>query len=131
MKHEKIIELDLSNVNRSITTLNSLIIQALKERSLYKEDLLYRGFDGSLVDCVLAFGSENQDDRFIYANPESYLDIDPDPRWINPLSYARAYGMLAVYGRDRLKEHCFTCYEFLDQARRFDALVAIFPLKDG
>ena len=128
MTNGKIIELDSGKTNGSIASLRELVIQTLRERDLYRPDLVYRGFSKRMIDEVLIHGSENPNSRFIYANPEEHLSIDPDPTWINPLTYAKCYGALAVYRADKLKEFCFTCYEFPDLDKKPETLVAIFPL---
>ena len=123
-----IIELDSSKTNGSIASLRELVIQTLREEDLYRPDLVYRGFSRRMINEVLTHGSENPNSRFIYANPEEHLSIDPDPTWINPLTYAKCYGALAVYRADKLREFCFTCYEFPDLDKKPETLVAIFPL---
>ena len=123
-----IIELDSSKTNGSIASLRELVIQTLRERDLYRPDLVYRGFSRRMINEVLTHGSENPNSRFIYANPEEHLSIDPYPTWINPLTYAKCYGALAVYRADKLREFCFTCYEFPDLDKKPETLVAIFPL---
>jgi len=128
MTNGKIIELDLSKTNGSITSLRELVIQTLREGDLYRSDLVYRGFSRRMIDEVLTHGSENPNSRYVYANPEEHLSVDPDPMWINPLTYAKCYGALAVYRADKLKEFCFTCYEFPDLDKKAETLVAIFPL---
>lgn len=128
MMDGKILELELSKTNENTASLRELVIGALKERDLYRTDLVYRGFSRRMVDEVLMYGNENPKSRFMYANPEEHLSVDPDPTWINPLTYARSYGALAVYRADKLKEFCFTCYEFPDLDKKPETLVAIFPL---
>jgi len=121
----KIINLDLSG---NVLSLREQIIATLKKRGLYRADLIYRGFNKRMIWRVLTHGSENPNSRFIYTNPEEHLSIEPDPIWINPLTYAKCYGALAVYRADKLKQFCFTCYEFLDLSKKPKTLVAIFPL---
>ena len=125
MLSRKIINLDLSG---NVLSLREQIIAALKKRGLYRADLIYRGFNKRMILGVLTHGSENPNSRFIYANPEEHLSIEPDPIWINPLTYAKCYGALAVYRADKLKKFCFTCYEFPDLNKKPETLVAIFPL---
>jgi len=121
-----VISIDLGD--NQMVALRERILQELKQRGLYRSDLLYRGFSHEMIDRVLEHGSENPTEHFVYANPEEYLSIDPDPRWLNPLSYARSYWALAVYRGDRLKEVCFTCYEFPDLEKKPEALIAVFSL---
>lgn len=128
MTNGKIIELESSKTNWSIASLRELVIEALKERELYRTDLVYRGFSRRFIDKVLMHGSENPNSRYIYANPEEHLSVDPDPTWINPLTYAKCYRTLAVYRADKLKKFCFTCYEFPDLDKKAETLVTIFPL---
>lgn len=105
--------------------LRDKILKELRQRKLYRPDLLYRGFSAEMINRVLSYGSENPKERFIYVNTEEYLNVEPDPQCINPLSYALSYGALAVYRGDRMKKNCFTCYEFMDSDKR-EALVVIF-----
>jgi len=126
MINKKLIELPVIKTNRSISSLRQAVIRSLREREIYRKDLVYRGFNKKCINNVLLYGSENSSERYIYANSEECLNVDPDPAWINSLTYAKAYGALAVYRTDKLKEICFTCYEFLDLNKKLEALVAIF-----
>ena len=127
----KVLELDIAEIYWNLTSLKDLVIQTLKEREIHRCNHLYRGFDGNFVEHVLAFGSENLSGFGIYALPESSLSVDPDPRWHNPLSYARSAGALAVYDSDKLRlgSNCIDWYEFVDRTRRNEALSTVFLFK--
>ena len=127
----KVLELNVAEVYWNLTPLKDLIIQTLKERELYRDNNLYRGFNSNFVEQILAFGSENLSDLGVYALPESHLSIDPDPRWSNPLSYARTSGALAVYNGDRLRlgSNCVDWYEFIDLMKKPEAVSSVILLK--
>lgn len=118
--------IELHPESDDVIALRDMILDKLRERGLYSSRLLYRGFNSECRSAVEQFGSENEHEAFIYALPQVYLDIESDPSWINPLTYALNYGAVAVYHEDRFREVCFTCYEFLDMHAKPDALVAIF-----
>ncbi len=126
MEKTKVLKLDLSKI-RSLTSLKDVVLQTLRERDLYKPNLLYRGFDSRFVEHVLTWGSENNE-QGMYALPESYLSIDPDPRWYNPLHYAWVAGSLAIYDGDKLKlgYNCIDWYYFIDQTRKNEVVTAVF-----
>ncbi|MBI2664224.1 hypothetical protein HYX10_02675 [Candidatus Woesearchaeota archaeon] len=128
---DRVLELDIAEIYWNLTSLKDAVIRTLKERDLYNRNNFYRGFNKGFVEQVLALGSENLSDWGVYALPESHLSIDPDPRWINPLSYARASGALAVYNGDmlRLGSTCIDWYEFVDQTKRSESISTIFSLK--
>lgn len=128
---DKVLELDIAEIWWSLTSLRDVVLQTLKERDLYRSNFIYRGFNSRFVEHDLAFGSENFRDYGIYALPEPFLSVDPDPIWSNPLSYARASGSLTVYNGDKLKlgSNCIDWYEFIDQTRKFEAVNAIFLFK--
>jgi hypothetical protein len=122
-----IIEITLEN--ESVSAFRDIVVEKLKLQRLYRPDLLYRGFSSSLIERVLRYGLENPNDHFVYANPEHFLSLDPDPQWINPLTYARSYGALAIYRGDLLRMSCFTCYEFPDLNTKASCLATVFLLR--
>jgi len=128
---DKVLELDIAEIYWNLTSLKDLVIGTLKERKLYRDNHLYRGFNSRFFERVLAFGSESLNDWGIYTLPESHLSIDPDQRWINPLSYARASGALAIYNGDKLRlgSNCIDWYEFVDKTKISEAISTVFLLK--
>lgn len=131
MNREGVLEIDLRKTDGRLSSLRDTTLQKLNGKALYKSNLLYRGFDSRFVEHILAWGTESHDDFGIYALPEYYLSIEPDPRWSNPLSYAMASGALAVYDGDKLRigSGCCDWYEFIDQTRKNEAVVAVVQLK--
>lgn len=128
---DKVLELEITEIYWNLTSLKDSVLRTLKERGLYRDNHFYRGFNNRFVEQILAFGSDNFSDRGVYALPESNLSIDPDPRWINPLSYARASGALVVYNGDKPKlgSNCIDWYYFVDETKRSEVVSTIFLLK--
>lgn len=122
----ELIKLELED--DKINTLRDKVLEELRQRELYRPDLIYRGFSSRMIYMVLEHGSENPNSYFIYANPEDHLGIEPDPLWINPLSYAIYGGALVVYRGNKLRKVGYTSYEFLDLTTKPETLVAVFSL---
>ena len=122
----ELIEVQLPDYSTS--ALRDRILQELSQRGLHRPGLVFRGFSREMIGHVLKYGSENPNEYFIYGNPEDHLSIEPDPHWVNPLSYALQGGALAVYDGDKIKPYDYTTYGFPDLQTKQDALVVVFDL---
>jgi len=110
----------------SIREIRRKVIRELRQKELYKPNLIFRGFSRNVIPTVLEYGTENPNSEFIYGNPEGYLGNRAIPRG-DPLRYALHAGALAVYDGDLLHKWWYTCYSFDADKRR--TLVAVFLLE--
>lgn len=78
-----------------------MVLEALKQRGVYRPDLLYRGFDGAKKSVLLREGRENTESEDFYASTESELYADES---ISALHYALRNDkpVLAIYDSSML-----------------------------
>jgi len=114
----------------SVPELRQIVLRELEMRGLYRNNHVYRGFNAELIRRVRCEGVENPESRWIYANSEEYLKLEPDPMFLNPLKYALSYGFgaLAVYRGELVRQSESCTYQFVGPGIWPDALVAIFRL---
>ncbi len=117
---------ELFLAKREIVVARLAVLDELEHRKLYEPNLIYRGFGRYLIDSVLRYGSESSTSLYIYGNEEWALGVNPDPHWINPLSYALYGGALAIYKGNQLIPEAYTTYRFPDLKTKLQVLVAIF-----
>ncbi len=110
-----------------------MVVNELKRRKLYDDDLLYRGFNGKRLSLVDQTGTDSPERSHIFLVTEkewreSFYDSVFIP---NPVEYAYYFPVpaLSVYRGKLLEAVSDYEYEFSNKSDLRKALVGVFSLK--
>jgi len=108
-------EIDLSKVDGYTSTDAEAIIERLERDGFYKPDLIFRGFNGEMLEIMLKHGTDSPDSDMIFCGDEEDLREGGS---MNALEYAFKHSKpaLAVYDGPKLTEgDCYQRKRFINR----------------
>ena len=126
----RIEKLDMSRVDGYSMSEFEVVVEALKNREIYRHRLVYRGINGEFSDNVLKTGLDIAGDIMSGSSEEEILGLSSSSGMENPFEYVSDFENkgLSVYDQNLLNWKSPSEYEFKFPNKKLEALVAVFKL---